>query len=179
METSRAAVMAIGANLIAVWIAAAAGGRAVPQVPAGSTPRLSQEQAVGQAQGSLAAATERLRMHSRQTTDVPAVTRDPFHFGGQRSAARQAAAGPDAAAVTTARPPAAEPARPELVLQGMAEDQAGGAIVRTAILSAGGDLVLATLGTQIGGRYSVVAIDADSVELDDAAGGPRITLRLK
>jgi len=180
MDSSRTAVMAVGVNLIAVWVVAAAGGRATPQVPPHAAARLTQEQAVDEARGTLRAATARLKAHRRQPPDLRSVARDPFQFGARRPDARAAApAGPAAGAAGTSRPPALEPAAPEIVLQGLAEDHAGGTVVRTAILSAGGDLVLATLGMPVGSRYRVVAIGADHVELEDAAGGPRLTLWLR
>jgi hypothetical protein len=41
-------------------------------------------------------------------------------------------------------------------------------VVRTAILSMGGELLLVKEGEQVGGRYRLATIDADAVELEDA-----------
>jgi hypothetical protein len=51
--------------------------------------------------------------------------------------------------------------------------------VRTAILKAGGELVLATVGMTIAGRFQVVAIAADSVEIEDLVDHTRLTCRMK
>ncbi|MCX6552673.1 MAG: hypothetical protein NTY02_17000, partial [Acidobacteria bacterium] len=74
---------------------------------------------------------------------------------------------------------ATQAAAPDIVLQGMAETRDGDDVQRTAIIRAGNDLVLATLGTAVGGRYRVAGLTADSVELDDVQGGPRRTVRLQ
>ena len=67
---------------------------------------------------------------------------------------------------------------PEISLQGMAESGEGDALVRTAILRADGELVLATLGSRVGDRFEVVALTADSVELEDVVAHVRRTWRL-
>jgi hypothetical protein len=61
----------------------------------------------------------------------------------------------------------------------MAESADGEGIVRTAILRAGAELVLASLGTRIGDRYDVVALNADSVEIEDTVNHVRRTWRMK
>ena len=178
MNASRAALMVVGVNLVAVWAAAAAGGRAAATEPA-APPQAAAVEAVSEARGSLLAAAERLEAHARRTA-APTLARDPFRFGAEsRPAARSA---PGATAMERhAAEPAAPPieAEPDIVLQGMAESGEGEALVRTAILSAGGELVLAALGTRIAGRYDVVALTSDSVELEDIIGHDRRTWRLK
>ena len=49
----------------------------------------------------------------------------------------------------------------------------------TAILKADGELVLATVGMPVGGRFQVVAIAADRVELEDLVDHSCRTYRLK
>jgi hypothetical protein len=44
---------------------------------------------------------------------------------------------------------------------------------RTAILSVGGDLVLARNGETVAGRYRVVSVGEESVDLIDAVGNQR------
>jgi hypothetical protein len=180
MNASRAALLVVGINLLAVWAAAAAGGRTAVTAPAAPA-QVAADVAVGEARSSLLAAAERLEAHARRSLPT-AMGRDPFRFGGEsRPAARptpegsQPGRGADAQASAA---PAVEP-EPDIVLQGMAESGEGEAIVRTAILSAGGDLVLASLGMRIGNRYEVVTLTADSVELEDAVGHVRRTYRLK
>jgi hypothetical protein len=67
----------------------------------------------------------------------------------------------------------------DVVLQGMAESLDGDTVVRTAILKADGELVLATVGMAIAGRFQVAAIAADSVELEDLVDHSRRTYRMK
>jgi hypothetical protein len=184
MNASRAALMVVGVNLVAVWAAAAAGGRAATTAASAAPAEVVADAAVGEVSASLLAAAERLEAHARRDV-VPAMVRDPFRFGSEArpSARRPPRPGPSepvAAAAEPAEPatPLAEP-EPDIVLQGMAESGKGEAVVRTAILSAGGELVLASLGTKVAGRYEVVALGAESVELEDVVSGVRRTWRLK
>ena len=180
MNASRAALMVVGVNLVAVWAAAAAGGRAAATEPA-APPQAAAVEAVSEARGSLLAAAERLEAHARREI-APAMVRDPFRFGiGSLPAARRAPDRTEAENRGDAAAAAANPvdAEPDIVLQGMAETADGEALVRTAILRAGGELVLASLGTRIGGRYEVVALNAESVDLEDTATHVRRTWRMK
>ena len=177
MNASRAALMVVGVNLVAVWAAAAAGGRAAATVPAVPP----QVEAVVEARASLVASTERLEAHARRDV-APAMVRDPFRFGaearpaGRRPPARPELESPAAGAEAMAAPVETEP---DVVLQGMAESDDGEGIVRTAILRAGHELILASLGMRVGDRYEVVALAADSIELEDTANHVRHTLRMK
>jgi hypothetical protein len=180
MNPSRAALIVVGVNLVAVWAAAAAGGRAVATEPA-APHQVVADAAVGEASASLLAAAERLGAHARRDV-APAMVRDPFRFGaGLRPVARHDVGPVEDGAPAESAAPAAPPAEPgpDIVLQGMAESGDGDALVRTAILSARGELVLATLGARIADRYDVVAIAADSVELEDAVTRVRRTWRLR
>jgi hypothetical protein len=181
MDASRAALMVVGVNLVAVWAAAAAGSHAAATAGTAAPAQVVAGVAVGEASASLVAAAERLEAHARRDV-APAMVRDPFRFGaGVRPAARPApepaAAEPPADAAGPVAPPA-EPA-PDIVLQGMAESGEGEATVRTAILRAGGELVLATLGMRVAGRYEVVALTTDSVDLEDIVAHVRRTWWMK
>ena len=181
MNASRAALMVVGVNLVAVWAAAAAGSRTAPAAPP-TTPQMMTEQAVEEARTSLLASAELLEAHARREIP-PASARDPFRFGdGARPAARHGAETPHAGlpsdAPVTAAAPAVEP-EPDIVLQGMAESTEGDTTVRTAILHVGSELVLASLGTRVGDRFEVVALTADSVELEDVTAHVRRTWRMK
>jgi hypothetical protein len=178
MNASRAALMVVGVNLVAVWAAAAAGGRSVSSEPA-APPQLVAEAAVGEASASLLAAAERLEAHARRDV-TPTMVRDPFRFRAEaRPAGRRADAVP-AAAAPAGPPPDAVPApEPDIALQGMAESTEDGTVIRTAILRAGGELVLASMGTRVGDRFEVVALTAESVELEDLVNHVRRTWRMK
>jgi hypothetical protein len=87
---------------------------------------------------------------------------------------------PSAAALTEAAP--ARPAPPPVKLSGIAEDAAptgGTEVVRTAIISARGQLILAKEGEAVTDRYRVARISADVVELVDASDGSVLRLALK
>lgn len=180
MKASRAALMVVGVNLVAVWAAAAAGGRAVATAPPAPAQAVAEE-AVGEARAAMLAAAVRLEAHARRDV-APALVRDPFRFGVEsrpagrpgleRSRLAEPADAPEDAA------PLVEP-EPDIVLQGMAESAEGETVVRTAILRAGSDLVLATIGTRIGGRYEVVALTAETAELEDMVEHVRRTWRMK
>lgn len=177
MNASRAALMVVGVNLVAVWAAAAAGGRAAATVPAVPP----QVEAVVEARASLVASTERLEAHARRDV-APAMVRDPFRFGAEaRPAMRRPPALPELESPAAAAEAMAAPieTEPDIVLQGMAESDDGEGIVRTAILRAGHELILASLGMRVGDRYEVVALAADSIELEDTANHVRRTLRMK
>ena len=168
MNASRAALMVVGVNLVAVWAAAAAGSHAAATGEAGAPAQFVADAAVSEASASLLAAAERLEAHARRRV-APAMTRDPFRFGAQARPAMRSLPEPVAVEPTAGPVPEAPPLDPgpDIVLQGMAESGEGDAVVRTAILSAGGELILATLGTRVAGHYVVVALTADSVELED------------
>jgi len=55
----------------------------------------------------------------------------------------------------------------------------GEATVRTAILSVNGEMVFATMGAAVAGRFTVVGITDESVELEALGGGARQTIRLR
>jgi hypothetical protein len=176
LSASRAAVMVVGVNLIAVWMAAAAGGRVAP--PQGQADaRLSQDRAVGEAQVALVEAKDRLRRHTGAPVVGALVHRDPFSFGDARTSRPDPAAAFRASAAEAG--PIPMPAVPDIVLQGVAESREGEGIVRTAILSVDGELVFATAGATIGGRFTVLAVTADSVDLEALQGGARQTIHLR
>jgi hypothetical protein len=182
MNASRTAAIVVGVNLIAVWVAAAAGGLVAQPVPASVPAAVTSDQAVEDASSLLAAATGRLEAHARRREIAVPVARDPFRFGGSaRLSARQAPVlrAADRPAESESGEAAARPAALDVMLQGMAESQDGDTVVRTAILKADGELVLATVGMAIGGRFQVVAMTADSVELEDLVDHSRRTCRMK
>ena len=69
-----------------------------------------------------------------------------------------------------------------LELIGMAEadaDAPGTVPVRTAILSVGGQVILAKEGDTVAGRYRLTRVEAESVQLTDPANESVMHLRLK
>jgi len=185
MDASRTAVVVVGVNLLAVWAAAATGGRVTAPPETGPVRQASVEAAVSDASSDLASATIRLDARARIPRARPGAHRDPFQFGGA-SGRRGAPARPHAAAAFAPEPDEARPGdrieaeiEPPVTLEGMAETQEGEGVVRTAILKADGQLVLAGLGARVSGRYEVVALAADAVELEDLVSHTRRTCRLR
>jgi hypothetical protein len=66
-----------------------------------------------------------------------------------------------------------------MVLSGIAEETSNGHPVRTAVISARGELVFAREGDRVLSRFLVVRIAADAVQLKDGEGGEVFTLALK
>jgi hypothetical protein len=77
--------------------------------------------------------------------------------------------------------PAAAPARvaPPLRLVGIAEDEGADGAVRTAIISAGGQLIFAKLGERVMERYEIARISGEAAELHDLEDNSTLTLVLK
>jgi len=175
MNASRAAVMAIGVVLVAVWVAAAAGGRAAQPLRQPDA-RVIQDRAVVEAQAALIEATDRLRRHTAPPIEAAQVRRDPFSFAGARTPRPETVG---AQLATSESAPASAPVAPDILLQGMAESRDGETVVRTAILSVRGELVFATVGSTVGGGFTVVALTAESVELEAIQGGGRQTIHLR
>jgi hypothetical protein len=67
--------------------------------------------------------------------------------------------------------------RPEMQLLGIAEDPSPDGTVRTAVVSAMSQLFVVKAGERVLGRYEVVRVAADAVELRD--GEKIFTLALK
>ncbi len=172
MPTSRVVLVVAGVALVAVWMAAAAGACVVGSLPAGAS--MDVASGAWPPPGGLPVVRE-----PRRPAAVAARRRDPFRLAELRS--RQPAA-PDPAAGHDLAAPEAAPAIPDgpaLSLIGVADSDAGPRRVRTAIVSGAGELWLAVEGQSIAGRYRVVRIQDDRVDLHDALGGGARILRLR
>jgi hypothetical protein len=77
--------------------------------------------------------------------------------------------------VPTAAAPAALPYR----LIGIAEHAGASGVVRQAILSGGGELLIVGADQSVGTRFLVVAVGADAVELFDATTNQPVRLTLR
>jgi hypothetical protein len=168
MKPARAAMYIGGGMLLAAWLASAAGvGRpSIPQPPPPSADdaRLDSIAAGVQSQA--------VRLRTRLATAPPpgAAIRNPFSF-----AAGQESASTIARRVPTPTPAVIEAPEPDLVLVGLAEDGS----TRTAMLGSGDELLMATEGQTIVGRYRVEKIGPDAVELVDLTTGATRRLFLK
>jgi hypothetical protein len=162
------------ALLCAAWLLVANNGRVpplvVPEAPPGAVDR---DQPVG---AGLRERVEALRGFLASPRAPVPVRRNPFGFHRpERMAA--GAGGPASHAGRSAAAPA--PSRPEMDLAGIAEDPGNGHPLRTAVISAAGELVFAREGDRVLARFLVVRITADAVQLKDDEGGGLFSLVLK
>jgi len=172
MNLKRTATIVVVGGALAAWLANAvtSGMRdtalhpVAPYAPASIDAR-------GEA---LAAEIARLHDRLRPTIAPRDPSRNPFQF----TAARQRPApAPTKPALSEALPVApAAPVAPPFKLIGVAEDATPAGPVRTAIVSAPGQLFLVKEGQNVTLRYRVVKIAADVIELEDL--GDHTTLRL-
>ena len=157
-----------GGMLLAAWLASAAGvGR--PSIP--QPPRPSSDDA---RLDSIAAGVQsqavRLRTRLAVAPAPGAAVRNPFSFAG-----RQESAPIIARRLPTPAPTVVETPEPDLALVGLAEDGS----IRTAMLVSGDELLMATEGQTIVGRYRVEKVGPDAVELVDLTTGATRRLFLK
>jgi hypothetical protein len=112
----------------------------------------------------------RLRERLARAPSPRAPVRNPFSFNNRRTAA-------SATLAPTVLSPSVSltPAEPLLVLIGIAEEGA----TRTAMLESGEELLMATEGQVLAGRYRVGKVGADAVELVDVVTGATRRLVLK
>jgi hypothetical protein len=155
----------VGALAVA-WFASAAGvvtqPWGAPDVPARPPAAQPQEPVTF----DVHAQAERLRKRLA-TAPAPRPRRNPFAFAERRPVPLTRPVAPAAAPTRVAA--ASTDEEPPLELIGMAEDGAGGARVRTAMIAADRDeLFLVRVGDSVG-RYQVSAISADAVDLKDTA----------
>jgi hypothetical protein len=169
MKKKTAAAFAIVAGGFAAWYAMSA--QTEHAAPARFAARA---RAPLDARGdALLVETARLRRRS-ETAAPPRPARDIFRF-----ATRAPAVAPVVLVIPpVANTPVLAPA-PAFRLVGVAEDTSAAGPVRTAIISAPGQLYVVREGEQVTSRYSVARILPDLVELVDTGGGNALRLALK
>lgn len=180
MSAPRLAAWIIGAAVCGAWLASAAGVTRQARIPPTTPPAADVVQFDALA-ADVQAQASRLRDRLAQAPAPNSRPRNPFRFApapSQRQV-RAATAGttaPQAIPVGIAAPPA----EPTLDLVGVAETSTAEGLVRTAMMTGDtGDLIMAIAGQRILGRYDVVAIDAEAVQLKDVQTGAvrRLVLR--
>ncbi len=171
MNLKRAATLVVGGGALAAWFAAAAtsGNRDV------QAPLVIPAPPIDARGAALASEIERLNDRLRPTA-TPRSSRNLFEFVATKPAAAPAAPALSAQPASSAVVAAAAPA---VKLVGIAEDAGENGIVRTAIVSAAGQLLLVKEGDAATSRYRVVKIAADVVELADTIAGTPVRLALK
>jgi Tfp pilus assembly protein PilP len=172
MTPARAATYFAGASLLAVWLASAAGVvRSQPPRPAR---RSAESIQLDSAVVNVQAQASRLRQRLAAAPSPQTRARNPFTFGARERATTVATTGAPAPP-RLAIPEETPLAEPPLVLIGIAEDGA----TRTAMIESSGELLMATEGQTLGGRYRVAKVGADALELEDLGTGAIRRLYLK
>jgi hypothetical protein len=172
MPLKRAAMIVGGSAALAAWLAAAttSGRRSnVELLPVKSLP-------VDRRGAELANEIERLHERLRPTTTPRQPARNLFSYAAPKGRPVAPAASVPRPALSEAAP--VRPVPPPLKLSGIAEDTADGAVVRTAIISSRGQVVLVKEGENVD-RYRVVKIGSEAVELNDLTDGSTLRLALK
>jgi hypothetical protein len=163
------------ATITATWLASHAPvGR--PAVPRSTAPSVARTE--------LAAAEiqrEADRLHSRlaQVTAYRGPARNPFEFRERPVVTRAPRPEPVMTIEELPGEDVVGPATLRLTLAGIAEDTVGEELVRTAIISTPGDVLLVKLGDRVGDQFTVAAIDADAVQLVRVDNGASVRLTLK
>lgn len=170
MTGARLAVWVLGAAVCGAWLASAAGVTRQARVAA-TMPRQPDAAQFDALAADVQAQAGRLRARLAHAPAPRDVERNPFRF-----ASRPAPVSPPVARVDVPRfdtpEPVPEEREPALQLIGVAEKMTPAGLVRTAMIAGGrDDLMMVTAGQQILGRYEVVAVGADAVELKDAGTG--------
>jgi len=170
MTGARFAAWILGAAVCGAWLASAAGVTREARV-ARATPRPPDAAQFDALAADVQAQAGRLRQRLAQAPAPREIERNPFRFAQRsgpaiRRAAPHAAPSPD----MPFTPP--EVREPALQLIGVAETHTKDGVVRTAMIAGGyNDLMMVTVGQRILGRYDIVAVGADAVELKDVQSG--------
>ena len=156
-----------GATVLAGWLASTPpanepeGAAVVSRQPA--TPRDAA------AASTIEHEADRLQVRVRREVDYTQPQRNPFRFGAARADVDGGGDIPAPAPVAAqAEPPVVTPfvpPPPPVKLSGIAEDEKGGQMERTAILSSPSGVLLVREGDVVIGDYRVGRIESEAVEL--------------
>jgi hypothetical protein len=163
-----------GATVLAGWLASAPPSSA----PESAAPVTRPATSAPVRESDIAQQAERLQLRARPEVTFPQPHRNLFRFGaGQADADR----GGDIADVPPVQPETIAPAipmPPPVKLSGVAEDQRGDRLVRTAILSSLSGVLLVMEGDEIPGGYRVSRIESEAVEIVRTVDGTTFRLTL-
>lgn len=162
-----------GATVLAGWLASSS------PVPAPATPARSRPPAAAPGPADIVQQAERLTARVTRERAYAAPARDPFRFAARAPAAAQAAPGVDEGSADMIPPADRAPSAPVVTLSGIAEDQVDGRAVRTAVLSVPSDVLLVQEGADVLGRFRVVRIESEAVDLLDLTTGATVRLALR
>ncbi len=173
LKRKRIVALVVVAAALAAWLAAAptSVGRAPTAPPVAGPTRVDTRGA--------ALADEISRLHERlRPAAVPLQPgRNLFSFSTRPSAAPPPPSPTPRPALS--EPVVARPPPPVMKLAGVAEDATPSGVVRTAIISAFGQLFLVKEGDLVTDRYRVAKISPDVVELSDLTEGTSLRYALK
>jgi hypothetical protein len=164
-----------GATVLATWLVSAPVPPSAVTTPVRALAARRQEAPLPVE--DLGPEAERLARRVADMAAFGAPTRDLFRFRAAPLAARVKV--PVAPEVSLAPIAAVAPVPPPFVLTGIAEDQQGDVMVRTAIVSGPGNLWLVKAGDTLDGRFQVVAVEADAVDIIRADTGAAIRLSFR
>jgi hypothetical protein len=160
-----------GATVLAGWLASAPPSNA----PERTAPALRPPAARDARSPDIEREAERLQARVQREVQYTQPQRNPFRFGVARP---EVNGGGDLPDPTPAPPPVAVPfvaPPPPVTLSGIAEDQKGEQMERTAILSSPEGVLLVREGDPVLAEYRVGRIESEAVELVKSDG---TTLRL-
>lgn len=169
MTGGRIAALILGGAVCGAWLASAA-GVARQASEARTTPRQVEAAQFDALASDMHAQAGRLRDRLAQAPAPREAVRNPFRFAERRSPVVRS--GQPAVPLSQSLPIAPEIREPALQLIGVAETRTPDGVVRTAMITGGfSELMMVTGGQRILGRYDVVAVGADAVDLKDVQTG--------
>lgn len=178
MSPARAAAYIGGATLLLAWLASASGVARQPR-PVRAPSRPGDAAVLQTIASDVQSQASRLRQRLATAPAPRGSVRNPFAFDTREG--RVARRAPLPVVPHSPRTEAGRvPVEPSLSLLGIAEQNTPSGLIRTAMISAGGDdLIMVVEGQTVAVRYRVVAIGADAVELKDIATGATRRLALQ
>ena len=147
-----------GATVLAGWFASTPPPNAPTHSTSGSA---SRSRAATSVSSDIEQQAVRLQSRGRADRPFPESERNPFRFESRAASHREAVIEPRSPEATAP----AEAPRPMVSVSGIAEDQVDGRTERTAILSSPAGILLVHEGEEVLGRYRVVRIESEAVEL--------------
>jgi hypothetical protein len=160
-----------GATVLAGWLASTPPSN----TPAATAPAARRPAARDVPASDIEREAERLQVRVQREVEYTQPQRNPFRFGAARPNVDR---GGDLPVPAPAPPPVAVPVvspPPPVTLSGIAEDQNGPQVERTAIFSSPAGVLLVREGDLVLGDYRVGRIESEAVELVNSDG---TTLRL-
>lgn len=173
MNVKRTLVLGAACGALAVWLSAAATSNMRSALPLSPTPPSAIDIGGAELSAEIARLHERLR-----PTATPVKSRDLFHYAARSTRPRDAVAAPGPP-VVAAPLPVTVPAAAAVRLVGIAEDPGADGPLRTAIVSASGDLFFVKEGETVALRYRIVSISATGAVVTDLADNSTLRLALK